>query len=107
MKKKIFNSLFIALGVSTLAITTASAQSINQRQDNPFPSNEQNPLYGDGINPMQLIHNATMMNRRNSSAFNEDSNRSIDNAAKNFRQQQQQRIMEMQQNQKTDTQIEL
>jgi len=106
MKNKILFAL-ITLGLSAVSISSASAQTINRNQQNePFQSNEQNPLYGDGFNPMQLIHNANMMNRRSGGAFFEDSNRGIDNAAKSFREQQQQRLMEMRQNQNEENQLD-
>ncbi len=108
MKNKTLLSLMIAIGLSTISISTASAQTINRNQQNdPFQSNEQNPLYGDGFNPMQLIHNANMMNnRRSGGAFSEDSNRNIDNAARSFREQQLQRLMEMRQNPNGENEIE-
>ncbi|WP_308255101.1 hypothetical protein [Geminocystis sp. GBBB08] len=73
-----------------------NAQSLNNPPQQPFQSNEKNPLYGDGINPLDLIHNANFFNSRNSADFAEDANRNIDSAAQDFKRQQQQRMMEIQ-----------
>lgn len=98
---KILGTIIISLGLITITNNPVNAQSINNRQPQPFQSNEKNPLYGDGINPMDLIHNANFFNSRNSEDFAEDTNRNIDSAADDFKQQQKKRMMEMQQQQES------
>jgi hypothetical protein len=107
MKKVINSTLFttvtITLGFIGFSQNTTHAQSItNNQQPQPFQSNEVNPMYGtSGFNPMQLIHNANFLNGRNQNDFAEDTNKNIDNAAEDFKQQQLQRMMEMQKQQQS------
>jgi hypothetical protein len=100
---KILASVIISLGLITITHNSVNAQSINNQQPQPFQSNEKNPLYGDGINPLDLIHNANFFNSRNGADFAEDTNSNIDSAAKDFKQQQQKRMMEMQQQQQQES----
>jgi hypothetical protein len=60
-----------------------------------YQSNERDPLYGgDGINlnPMDLMHNASQMDRKSGDDFDRDSQQSITDSAANFRKQQLERI---------------
>lgn len=102
---KILVSIIISLGFITIADNSVNAQGINNNgQPQPFQSNEKNPLHGDGINPLDLIHNANFLNSRNGEDFAEDTNRNLDSAAEDFKQQQKKRMMEMQK-QKESTEI--
>ena len=95
---KIISTALISLSLISLTTNSIQAQSINDKEPNPYQSNEQNPLEGSsGINPMDLIHNANLLNLRNSSDFMEDTNKNLDTAASDFKKQQLQRMVEMQQ----------
>jgi len=76
-----------------------NAQNTITPQNEPFQSNERNPFYGDGINPLDIIHNANFSNSRSGSDFAEDTENNINSAAESFKQQQQQRMLEMRQKQ--------
>jgi hypothetical protein len=97
MKIKTILSLSTAFGLMLISGGEILAQSANQ-QPTPFQSNEQNPLYGDGINPLQLIHNANFFNSRSGSEFMEDTNQNLDRATQDFKKQQQERMLQQMQN---------
>ncbi|MGI0480437.1 hypothetical protein ACN4EE_06570 [Geminocystis sp. CENA526] len=99
----IFTSVIMTLGFIAMSHNSVNAQSIgNNQQPQPFQSNEVNPMHGtSGFNPMQLIHNANFFNSRTGEEFVEDTNKNIDSAAQDFRQQQLQRMMEMQKQQQS------
>ncbi|WP_373480113.1 hypothetical protein [Geminocystis sp.] len=101
---KIVASIIISLSLITITHNSVNAQTIKNGQPQPFQSNEKNPFYGDGINPMDLIHNANFFNSRNGADFAEDTNQNINSAAEDFKQQQQKRMIEMQK-QKESTEI--
>lgn len=103
LNSTLFTTLTITLGFIGFSQNSLNAQSItNNQQPQPYQSNEVNPLYGtSGFNPMQLIHNANFLNGRNSNDFAEDTNKNIDNAAEDFKQQQLKRMMEMQKQQQS------
>ncbi|PHV63965.1 hypothetical protein [Cyanobacterium aponinum] len=93
---------FIALA-SFFAPANAQSNNINGKNE-PFQSNERNPFYGDGINPLDIIHNANFFNSRSGSDFAEDTENNINSEAENFKQLQQKRILEMQQQKQTPSQ---
>ncbi len=93
---KILASIIVSLGLITITHNPVNAQSFNNKQPEPFQSNEKNPLHGNGINPLELIHNANFFNGRNGADFAEDTNRNLDSAAEDFKQQQLKRMMEIQ-----------
>lgn len=102
MNFKVFSISLIALGIINLFNLPTNAQNANIQEKNAFQSNEQNPLYGDsGFNPMDLIHNANFFNNRTGADFADDTNKNIDTAASDFKKQQLQRLMQMQQQQDT------
>jgi hypothetical protein len=68
------------------------AQFSNTDSDG-YQSNERDPLYGsDGLNPIDLIHNASQINDRSGEDFDRDSQQSISNSAADFRKQQLERL---------------
>jgi Tfp pilus assembly protein PilV len=102
MNFKFVSSLLITVGILSLFNLPTNAQNANNQEKNPFQSNEQNPLYGEsGFNPMDLIHNANFFNSRTGADFADDTNKNIDTAASDFKKQQLQRLMQMQQQQDT------
>jgi len=107
MKNKLVYTSLLSAALVMGYGNLASAQNANSNQNDIFQSNEQNSLYGDSINPMQLIHNANMMNRMNGAASPEASNRNIQNAAKSFRERQLQRMREMELQNDNSEEIEL
>ncbi len=102
---KILATILISLGLIALLPNSIKAQAINQKEPEPFQSNEKNSIYGDGINPMDLIHNANLLNNRSASDFAEDSNSNIDKAADEFKKQQLERMQQMQQQSNPDGKI--
>ncbi|MBF2056054.1 MAG: hypothetical protein IGQ45_02290 [Cyanobacterium sp. T60_A2020_053] len=105
MQKYKLISLVLSSSFLLLITPKIEAQTNNSSGNNPFQNNEQNSLYGDSFNPMDLIHNANRINRLNSADFVNNSDRKIDQEAQNFRQQQQQRILEMRQQKQTEEEI--
>ena len=86
-------SIATALGVTGL-ILPAQAQLFNddpQSVDN-LPTNEIDSLTGGGgsFNPLELIHRANLNNKRNSATFILDTEQNLNDAAADFRRQQQQ-----------------
>ncbi len=103
---KIFVIPVLTMGLISLFSPVTQAQSSINRQNEPFQSNERNPFYGDGINPMDIIHNANFFNSRTGSDFAEDTENNLNSAAENFKQQQQQRMLEMRQKENNITENE-
>ena len=98
MKLKIATSLLVSLGLIHLFNIPANAQNANISDQSPYQSNEQNPIYGDSeFNPWDFIHNATLFNRRSSGDFAEDTNNQLNTATDEFKKQQLQKLMEMEQ----------
>lgn len=68
--------------------------------ETPYTANEVDPSkqgLGNGFDPMSLIHNANLSRSRNGADFAEDAKRNLNQAADQFKQLQQQRMLEMQQ----------
>ncbi|MBE9222173.1 hypothetical protein IQ215_05630 [Cyanobacterium stanieri LEGE 03274] len=107
MKNKLVYTTLLSLGLVMGYGNLASAQNINSNQDDIFQSNEQNSLYGDSINPMQLIHNANMMNRMSGAPSPEERGNNIRNAAQSFRERQLQRMMEMEKQNNNSGEVKL
>jgi hypothetical protein len=89
-----------SLGLILISAPANYAQPVNLEQPDPFNSNEKNPLYGDGIDPMQLIHNSNLLNGRSGADFMVDSEDNLDKAAQEFKQQQ---LLRMQQQQELES----
>ena len=95
---KFISALLISIGCIATVANSVNAQNYNSKDTDVFQSNEVDPLTGNsGFNPMDLIHNANLLNIRNSEEFIQDSNEQIDSAASDFRKQQLQRMLELQQ----------
>jgi len=63
---------------------------VNSTDTPDFQQNEYDSLTGPGgINPMDLIHRANMSTSRNQEEFQSDSQNQIDDAASEFKRQQQ------------------
>lgn len=77
----------------------AQAQYKAPGSDDPFPSNEQDSLTGGagGFDPMTLIHNANLSRSRSGGEFAEDTQRSLGDAAEQFKLLQQQQLQEVNQ----------
>ncbi|TVQ53149.1 MAG: hypothetical protein EA366_13380 [Spirulina sp. DLM2.Bin59] len=82
----------LALCVLVIATAAAPARSQTQTPTNPFPSNERDPLFGDGtLNPMDLIHRSRQIN----TPFDfESNNRNLDKATEDFRRLQQEALQQ-------------
>lgn len=84
--------LMLSVARSTLA-QSASSQDLPQS----YQTNEKGSLsgsFGNDFNPFDLIHNARFANGRSNEEFDSDSNQNIDDAALEFKRQQQQLILE-------------
>ncbi len=78
----------------------AQAQYATTGSETPFTANEVDPTkqgLGGGFDPMSLIHNANLSRSRNVADFVDDSQRTLNEAADQFKLLQQQRLQEMQQ----------
>jgi hypothetical protein len=95
------NLLIITASFGLILISARAnyAQPVNLDQPDPFQSNEKNPLYGDGIDPMKLIHNSNLLNGRSSADFMGDTEENLDKAAMEFKKQQLLRIQQQQESQ--------
>lgn len=87
------------VGISgVLALPTPSlAQSTTPAGEKPFTANEVDPTkqgLGNGFDPMSLIHNANLSRSRTGEDFAEDTQRTLNDAASEFKRQQQQRLQE-------------
>ncbi|ERN40061.1 hypothetical protein KR51_00033400 [Rubidibacter lacunae KORDI 51-2] len=97
-----FLTVGCALGVGTSvwlidSVRSASAQltdgTLTGQQDSEFGS-----LDGpEGLNPIDLLHRSRLSNGRSLQDFSNDSERSLNNASSDFRQQQQQQLRQTEQ----------
>lgn len=84
-----------SLGLGTLAIgleNAAFAQFQNTQDPVGYQKSEQDPnktMFGSGLDPMSLIHNANLGRSRSGSDFAEDTQQSLGKAAAEFKRQQQ------------------
>lgn len=82
------------LALCTLLIAGAAAPAWSQTQtpSNPFPSNERDPVFGDGgFNPMDLIHRSRQLD----TSFDfESNNRNLDKSTEEFRRRQQEALQQ-------------
>jgi hypothetical protein len=74
--------------------TLAQSSSTEANSDSSYQSNEQNPssVLGNSFSPFDIIHN---MNLNRGGFDMEASNQSINQAASDFKEMQQQRLLEM------------
>lgn len=100
MLKNQLRQLNFGLGLAVaLAALNAPAYAQPVTGNEGYTSNEKDSLYGDapaGLNPLDLMHRAQQMNRRNATEFNEESQTQINNSVSDFKRLQQQRILEQQ-----------
>lgn len=83
----------LALCALLMAGAATPAWSQTQTPTNPFPTNERDPIFGDGLNPMDLIHRSRQVN----TPFDlESQNRNIDKATAEFRRRQQEALRQRQ-----------
>ncbi len=62
-----------------------------------YPANERDSFSSSsGLNPFDLIHNARLGNRLSVEEFNQNTQESLDDAAADFKLQQQQRLLNQQ-----------
>lgn len=87
-----------ALNVLTLgtALVTAAPALAND----PFPTNEQDSVFGgQEFDPIDIIHDANLGRSQSADEFREQTGENIEEASRDFRQQQLERIRELQQQQ--------
>ncbi|WP_319419510.1 hypothetical protein [Pleurocapsa sp. FMAR1] len=104
-------SIGLCLGISLALVAglNSSATAQTQSDYNGYQSNEKDATYGDapgGLNPLDLMHRAQQLNRRSSAEFNAESQVQIQNSVSNYKQLQQQRILEQQKSNATPTDTE-
>lgn len=90
-----FGTVIALLFGNSLAVA-----QVGETDNNGYQSNEQDAVYGDGIgglDPIKLMHRLQQMNGRSTEEFNQESQGQIDNSASQFKQLQQQRILEQRQ----------
>lgn len=104
---KLFSlSITFSLGVmlTLIAGLTSSASAQFKNDNSGYQSNEQDATYGDGIgglSPTELIHRAQQIGNRSAEEFQEDSQGQIRDSASEFKQLQQQRMLEQYQSETT------
>ncbi|MGV2831103.1 hypothetical protein [Myxosarcina sp. GI1(2024)] len=99
-----FATAFTVLGSGSL-YESALAQ-YREPADSGYQSNEKDSLYGDGItgiDPVDLIHRANLRNSRTAEEFQVESQGQINNSAAEFKQLQEQRILEQQRSPNDET----
>ncbi|MGA1623548.1 MAG: hypothetical protein ACO36E_12600 [Synechocystis sp.] len=82
------------------SLVPAQAQYLPPGNETPFTANEVDPTkqgLGNGFDPMSLIHNANLSRSRNGADFADDTQRTLNEAADQFKKMQQQRLEQMQQ----------
>ena len=98
MKRLARISFSLGLGASLVLIgvhRSAFAQTAGDLDGiGSFPSNERDSFSGGSdLNPFDLIHNARLGNSRSIEEFNEDSQQNLDDAAADFKRQQQELLL--------------
>ncbi len=96
-------SIGLCLGMTLAFVaglnSSATAQTQSEYDNNNYQSNEKDATYGDspgGLNPIDLMHRAQQLNGRSAAEFNAESQVQIENSVSNYKQLQQQRILEQQ-----------
>ena len=102
----------LIVGIISFLPQPAWTQSVNSPNPNN-PSYQPNEYgsgsmgaNGAGFDPFQLIHRANLSNSRNMEEFNQDSQTNIQNAAENFKRQQQEMLLNQQSESSTDTTVD-
>ncbi|MFM1843778.1 MAG: hypothetical protein RLZZ490_2521 [Cyanobacteriota bacterium] len=88
----------LSLGSVLIPLNPAQAQYTVPGGEAPFNANEVDPTkqgLGNGFDPMSLIHNANLSRSRNGVDFAEDTQRTLNEAADQFKKLQQQRLEQM------------
>lgn len=89
----------LSTGSVFLSQLPSPAQYTPPAEEKPFTANEVDPTkqgLGNGFDPMSLIHNANLSRSRTGADFAEDTQRTLNDAANEFKRQQQQRLQETQ-----------
>ena len=85
----------LSLGAIGSSFERAIAQPVNP-QDSTYQENEYDAMgsssFGNSFNPLDLIHRSTLSNGPSSEEFTQDSQQNLNNAADEFKRQQQERI---------------
>ena len=103
-KNNKLNKITISLGLGVILTLVAEFNSstyAQSRYDNEgYQPNEKSTVFGDapaGLDPIDLMHRAQQSNRRSAAEFNEEYQGQLDSSVSDFKQLQQQRILEQQQ----------
>jgi hypothetical protein len=87
---------FSLIAVSLVVPARSGLAQVNATTNNGYQANEQDALtggtFGNTFNPMDLIHNSNFRRGRNSSEFQEDTQTELQNAADQFKRQQQESL---------------
>lgn len=80
-------SLSFSLGLA-IASAMAAPSMAQTNDDDVYQDNESSSILGgdENFNPFDLIHNSRLNNGRNAEQFQKESDRNIDNAAADYRQ---------------------
>jgi hypothetical protein len=93
-------SLTLFFLTSWFYLLSPAVAQVNSTDTPDFQPNEYDALTGPGgINPMDLIHRANMSTSRNQEEFQSDSQNQIDDAASEFKRQQQEHFQNQTQTQ--------
>ncbi len=103
-QNKLSIGLCLGMTLALVAGLNSSATAQSQSDNNGYQTNEKDATYGDapgGLNPIDLMHRAQQLNGRSAAEFNAESQVQIENSVSNYKQLQQQRILEQQQSNAT------
>ncbi|MGB3695574.1 MAG: hypothetical protein WBG70_23595 [Spirulinaceae cyanobacterium] len=92
---KLLFSLSAAFILGAIAQQASFAQTTNPGEEDPFPSNEQDSIFGgENFNPFDLIHNSNLRSGTTGEEFRKNANEEIDDAAEEFRRLQKERLQQ-------------
>lgn len=93
---KLIFSLSAAFILAVIAQQPSFAQTTNPNDDDPFPSSEQDSIFGgENFNPFDLIHNSNLRNGTTREEFHKNSQEEINSAGDEFRRLQLERLRQM------------
>ena len=94
-KRAVIASLSLGAMISAF-VKPAIAQQTNPQDPSPYQENEYDSMggstFGNSFNPLDLIHRANLSTGRNTEEFSEESQQNLNNAADQFKRQQQERL---------------
>ena len=95
-KRAVIASLSLGAMIAVSYVKPAIAQQTNPQDPAPYQENEYDSMgsssFGNSFNPLDLIHRANLSTDRSTEEFSEESQQNLNNAADQFKRQQQERL---------------